>query len=122
MVIALKILLGLIGLLLLYLAVNWLFAPSKVMKQHDIQASSSTGRNYLRGDIGGILLGGGIMIFMFLYQGGERWLLPGIILISAVVLGRVLSLMMDGHSKMGVQAIVIEMVIIGLMVGIHYLS
>lgn len=92
------------------------------MKQHDIQASSSTGLNYLRGDIGGVLLAGFILLGMFLYEGGLQWLIPGVILLSCVILGRLLSLMMDGPSKMGVQAIVVELIIIGLVFFIHYLS
>ena len=122
MVLVLKILLGAIGLLLLYLALNWIFMPKKIMKQHNIEASSNTGMNYLRGDIGGILLSGFIFIGMFLFEGGHQWLIPGIILLACVILGRLLSLIMDGKSKMGVQAIVVEVIIIGLLLVIQNLE
>lgn len=92
------------------------------MKQHDIQASSSTGLNYLRGDIGGVLLAGFIFLVMFIYEGGLHWLIPGVVLLSSVILGRALSFLMDGKSKMGLQAILVEVIIIGLLLAIHNLS
>ena len=121
MLMALKVILGLIGALLLFLGGRWMFAPDKIMREHDISASSPTGKNFLRGDIGGILIAGAGMIFMFLYQ-GMQWAAPGILLISAVILGRVVSLIADGKSKQGVQAIIVELIIIGLIVGIAGLS
>lgn len=122
MLLVLQILLGLIAAILLLLAGRWLMTPDSIMKQYDIQSTSATGKNYLRGDIGGILLTGAIMLSLFLYQGSAQWLYPGVILLGAVVLGRTISLFVDGNSKKGVQAIVVELIIIGLMFGIDYLS
>jgi len=122
MLIALKVLLGLITALLLLLAGRWLLAPDAIMKEHDIQTTSATGRNYLRGDIGGILLAGGIMLILFIFQGSAQWLYPGVILLGAVVVGRTISLFADGNSKKGMQAIVVELIIIALLFGIDFLS
>ncbi len=122
MLLFLKILLGLIGILLVYLSGNWLFKPDHIMAQHDIQASSNTGKNYLRGDIGGILISGAIFIGMFLYNGGEIWMFGAIILLTSVILGRILSLIMDGTSTRGIQAIVVELIIIILILAINYLG
>ena len=122
MILFLKALLGLIGVLLLYLSANWLFNPAKIMNQHDIQASSPTGYNFLRGDIGGILLSGAIFVGLFLYQGGDHWMHAGIILLSAVILGRLISLISDGQSKQGLQAIIVEFIMIVLLLGIKYLE
>jgi len=122
MLLTLKIVLGVIGALMVFLGLNWMFNPGKMMAQHDIQSTSPTGRNYLRGDIGGLLLAGALFIFLFLYQGSDPWLYPGILLISAVILGRVTSLVVDGKSKLGIQAILVEVVIIGLLLGIDRLS
>jgi len=122
MLLLLKILLGLIGAILLYLSANWMFSPQKIMRQHDLESSSATGYNFIRGDIGGILLAGTIFIGLFLYHGREYWLYPGVIIISTVILGRVIGLIIDGHSKKGIQAIIVEVIIISLMFGIDYLS
>lgn len=92
------------------------------MKAHDIEAHSATGYNFIRGDIGGILLAGGIMIGLFLWQGPAQWLYPSVILIGSVILGRVIGLMVNGKSKKGIEAIGVEVLIISLMFGITYLS
>jgi uncharacterized membrane protein len=122
MIIALKVLLGVISLALLFLGLNWMFNTKKFMKEHDIDTSSSTGFNYLRGDIGGILMTGFIFIVMFLYQGSEYWLYPSVILIGAVIFGRITSLIADGKSIKGIQAIAVEVLIIILLFAIHAFS
>ena len=122
MLVVVKVLLGLFALLLLYLSYNWMILTAKIAKEHDIQPTSSTGYNYLSGDIGGILLGSSIMMGLYLYQGGEQWIYPILILMGAVILGRVISLLMHGNSKQGIIGIVVELIIGGLILGIHYLS
>lgn len=118
MLMALKILLGLIGGLLLFLGGRWMFAPDKIMAEHSIEAKNATGKNFLRGDIGGILIAGAGMIFAFLKTGNPVWATAGMLLIASVILGRVVSLIADGKSKQGIQAIVVEVIIIVLLVGI----
>lgn len=122
MLIVLKVLLGIISLVLLFLGLNWMFKPKKIMAEHHIDASSATGLNYLRGDIGGILMTGFIFIVMFLYQGSEYWLYPSVILICMVILGRIMSLIVDGKSIKGIQAISVEVLIIVLLFAIHEFS
>jgi len=112
MLMALKVILGLIGALLLFLGGRWMFAPDKIMAEHGIETRNATGKNFLRGDIGGLLIGGAVVIFMLLYQGVAR----------TVILGRVVSLIADGKSKQGIQAIIVELIIIGLIIGIAGMS
>ena len=122
MLITLKILLGLFFLILLFLSGSWMFAPKKIMTEHDLSSSSPTGYNFIRGDIGGVLLTGTIFISLFLYQGSDQWLWPGVIMLVCVIIGRLSGLIIDGHSKKGVQAIVVEVIIIVLLFGIRHLS
>lgn len=122
MLLALKVILGLIGALLLFLGGRWMFAPDKIMAEHGIDTRNATGKNFLRGDMGGLLIGGAIVIFMLLYQGVGQWAAPLIVLMSTVILGRVVSLISDGKSKQGIQAIIVEVIIIALIVGIAGLS
>ena len=117
MLMALKGILGVIGALLLFLGGRWTFGLDKIMKEHGIDANKNIGKSNLRGDIGGILIGGGISIFMFLYY-GNAWALPIIVLMGSVILGRVVSLISDGKSKQGMISIAVELVIIALIVGI----
>ena len=122
MLITLKILLGLFFLILLFLSFNWMFIPKKIMAQHNLNATSPTGNNFIRGDIGGILLAGAIFLGLYLYQGGDEWLWPGVILLGCVIIGRTTGLVLDGNSKKGVQAIIVEVIIIALLFGIRHFS
>ena len=121
MLLALQILLGAIGVLLLFLGGRWMFGLDKIMGEHGMSVDKNIGKSNLRGDIGGLLIGGAIFIGLFLYQ-GPRWALPIIIVMGCVILGRIVSLIADGKSKQGVISIVVELIIIGLIVGISGLS
>ena len=122
MLMVLKVILGLIGGLLLFLGGRWMFGLDKIMEEHGMEVSKNIGKSNLRGDIGGILIGGALFIFMLLYQGVERWALPIIIVMGCVILGRVVSLMADGKSKQGIISIVVELIIIALVIGIAGMS
>lgn len=92
------------------------------MAQHNLNATSSTGYNFIRGDIGGLLLAGAVFLGMYMYQGGDVWLWPGVILLGSVIIGRITGLVLDGYSKKGVQAIIVEVIIIALLFGIRHFS
>lgn len=122
MLLVLKIILGLSAVVLLLLGLIWMFKPSKIMSELQIESHSATGYNFLRGDIGGLLIAGCIFIALFLYEGPERWYLPGVILLCAVILGRLISLIADGRSLKGIQSIGAEVACLVLMTVIKYLS
>ncbi|MEE9374577.1 MAG: hypothetical protein V3V00_16090 [Saprospiraceae bacterium] len=121
MLLALKILLGLLGAVLLLLAGRWIFDTTKISREHDIQASSATGQNFLKGDIGGLLLTGAIMVALFLFH-SQDWLYPTVLLLVCVIATRIFSLLRDGYSKKSLQAITVELVLIGVLFGIQFLS
>ena len=122
MLMALKVILGLIGALLLFLGGRWMFGLDKIMREHGISADKNIGKSNLRGDIGGLLIGGAVFIFMLLYEGVEKWAFPLIIIMGLVILGRVVSLISDGKSKQGMISIAVELIIIALIVGIAGMS
>jgi len=121
MLMALKVILGLIGALLLVMGGRWMFGLDKMMAECGIDANKNIGKSNLRGDIGGILIGGAIAIFMFLYQ-GMTWALPIIVIMGSVILGRIVSLITDGKSKQGMISIAVELIIIALIVAIAGMS
>ncbi|MDG2449357.1 MAG: hypothetical protein P8M34_06950, partial [Saprospiraceae bacterium] len=51
MIIALKVILGFLGIVLLFLSGRWIFDTEKIAKEHSIQSLNATGSNYLKGDI-----------------------------------------------------------------------
>ena len=120
MLLALKIILGIIALALAFLWFNWTFNTSKMEKQFGVSATNATGKNFIKGDIGGLLGAAAIIIVLFIVQ-GDVWLLPGLILLGTVVFGRVISLIVDGYSKEGVQALTVELVLAVVILAVAYL-
>ena len=121
MLLALQVLLGFFALLLLYLSSQWAFATRKIAKEHQIEFNGTTGANYLKGDIGGVLLTGAVMAGLFLFH-DKLWFYPIVLMLICVILHRLLSLMLDGYSKQGVIAIVVELIMIALGYGIFILQ
>jgi 4-hydroxybenzoate polyprenyltransferase len=122
MVLILKVLLGLQALVLAFLWFSWTFNIDKMKDQYGIRVEGATGHNFLRGDIGGLVGSAAILIGLFLYTGNDFWLWPIVIVTAAVIFGRLISLVKDGNSKDGIQAIVFELVVIGLLFAISHLS
>ena len=118
MLLILQILLSLCALLLFYLSMQWVFKTKNIAKEHQIEYSGSTGANFLKGDIAGLLLTGSLMIPLFIFH-NKLWFFPIVLLLLCVIINRILSLIMDGHSKQGVIAIAVEVVIIGLSYAIY---
>ena len=121
MIIALKVILGFLGIVLLFLSGRWIFDTEKIAKEHSIQSLNATGSNHLKGDIGGILLAASIFIGLFLYD-GMHWMYPAIIILGCVSIVRIISLVTAGYSKQGTIAIGVELLLIGLLIGINLLS
>ncbi|MEM6376881.1 MAG: hypothetical protein AAF705_01635 [Bacteroidota bacterium] len=122
MLVFIKIILGLIGMLLFYAGIQWMFLPDNMMKRYGISTNNATGRNFVRGDIGGLLIGGATIIFVILYLGVTEWAIPVTVILGAVILGRIVSFFRDGKSVMGIIAVVLELIVIALIIGIEKLS
>ena len=121
MLIALKIILGLLGLVLLMLSLRWIFTTKSIAAEHHIDYSTATGANYLKGDIGGILLFGAAMVPLFLFH-SQSWIYPIMLLLACVIICRIISLAQEGYSKQGVIAIVVEVIMMVVSYGIFALS
>jgi len=92
-----------------------------MMEEKGFNTYKTIGKSNLRGDIGGMLIGGSIAIFLFLYQ-DIHWGAPIILLMGSIILGRVISLIVDGKCKEGWLAILVEFIVITLILGIAGLS
>jgi len=121
MLTVLKVLLGLFGIMLLLLSMRWIFGTRKIAAEHDIQYSSATGANYLKGDIGGVLLFGAGMVPLYLFH-SLSWAYPIIFLLSIVIAIRIISLIIDGKSSQGMIAIIVELLMMGVTYAIYAMS
>jgi len=103
------------------LAIRWIFATKKIASENDIDYTSSTGANFLKGDIGGLLLSGSLMVPLFLFHSLD-WVYPIVLLLASVVFARIISFITEGNSKGGVIALVVELVMIATAYGIYAMS
>ncbi len=111
---SLKIFVGCVTVVMLGLWGNWMFRTTAAMKQFHIQADDATGRNFLRADIGGVVLSMACLMVLFLVH-SNLWAYPLAIILSCLVIGRTISLITDGPSNLGLQAMFAEVVILAVM-------
>lgn len=115
----LQVLVGLISAMLAGLGGASIFAPHKMLANFAIQPDGAAGLNTVRGVIGGLFLGSlGLLVFG-LVSGQSQWFLAVAAVLGAVAVGRVVGLAADGFTKDVVPPLVLELVMVGVLVGAH---
>jgi len=84
------------------------------MEEFEVNASSATGKNFIRGDLAAVIGFIAVIITLFLVF-GSPWDLPILLLMAIMVLQRLLSFLLDGFSQVGLNAVVAETVTFGLV-------
>jgi hypothetical protein len=115
MQIALKLLVGLIGLLLGVLGVRWVFSPESAAAEFGIGLGSAAALNTARGDVGGLFIGGALLCAIGLARGEGRWLEAAALLLGCVAAGRTVGLVVDGLTATTLVSIVIELVMLAVL-------
>ncbi len=103
----LRILLGLMGLTLIYNGSLWAFFPEENFTVNEIMTNSLLGINTIKSDIGGPLMAVGLMQILFVI-GREQFLWPLVIISLSYFVVRTVSLVVDGPHAMIVTGIVIK--------------
>jgi ribonuclease Z len=111
----LRFLAGLSGLLFLALGLMLLFAPAKQSVPFAVLATGNAGLSTMRGDLGALFLGMALFTLVGAIRGLAQWLAVPAIFLSLIVLGRMLNLILDGRSREGVLAAVLEVILIALL-------
>jgi hypothetical protein len=122
MSIALKVLVGITGLLLAYLAVQWMFAPAAMAETLGLSLAGAPAFNAARGSIGGPLLGSAVLCGLGLIANEGRYLFAAAILIGCVFAGRVVGIVVDGSAPTSVTAVAVEIVMVAVLVGLGRLQ
>jgi ribonuclease Z len=112
---ALRILTGLVGLVMLAMGLTFLLAPSRLMSQFAVLASGNAGFSTVRGDLGGLFIGMAIFTLIGAIRASKKWLVVPTAFLGFIVLGRILNLLFDGRSAEGVQAVIVELVLIAVL-------
>jgi hypothetical protein len=115
MQIALKVLVGLIGLLLGVLGVRWVFAPESVAAELGIGLSGAVALNTARGDVGGLFIGGALLCGLALARGDGHPLRAAALLLGCVAAGRTVGIATDGFAPESATAIAVELAMIAVL-------
>jgi hypothetical protein len=112
MVIISRIWVAVIGLFSLFAVAQHWFDVDALVAERGIQAVGDIGRANIRADVGGIFIGIGLFAIIAAARQDRTWLLAAILLTSGALLGRFVSVAIDGYSPrvgspMAVEAIVI---------------
>ncbi len=122
MSIALKVLVGITGLLLAYLAVQWMFTPAAMAGTLGVTLGGAPAFNAARGSIGGPLLGSAVLCGVGLVTNQGRYLFAAAILIGCVFVGRMIGIVLDGSTQTSVTAVSVEAVMIAALVALGRLQ
>lgn len=116
---AARILVSLVTLALLGLGLRTLFTPRAMLDNFAVDPRGAAGLNTIRGVIGGLFLAAVAMLLTGLLTGQGPWLLAVAMLLGAVAVGRVVGLVADGPTKAVVPPLIVEVVMVGVLVGAH---
>lgn len=115
MTMVLKGLVALIALLLGVLGLRWVFAPVGAAAELGIALDGPLALNTVRGDIGGLFIGGAILCGIGLARGDGRPLRAAALLLACVAVGRMIGVASDGFVPQAGVAIAVELAMVALL-------
>ena len=115
MAIALKVLVGLIGLLLGSFGIQWMFSPETIAGSQGITLGSIEALNNARGDLGGMFLAGTVLCGLGLFTRDGRWLQALAVLLGCIATGRLVGMIGDGFAQSSLVPMIVELAMIGAL-------
>jgi len=107
----LRYLCAFVGLFFLALGLMFLFSPGGQTLQFALLPSGNAGLSTMRGDMAGLFLGMALFSILGAIRGSSRLLAIPASFLGFIILGRLLSLMLDGRSGTGAQSMLIEVLL-----------
>lgn len=112
--IALRILAGLINLMMLWNALQFLFRPAAATAGLEMDLLTGAGASTQLGDIGGFFLAGAVILGLGQRHGQSHWFYPAIILFCSAAAMRTL-VAVAGHADFLPQFIIPEIVMAAIL-------
>jgi len=112
----LKVLVGLVGVLLALIGLQWMFTPGSVAEQFGLTLTGLPGSSTARADLGGLFVACGAMCFIGLRAGGGAWLRAVAVIMVCIAVGRSIGLIADGFDARMLAFTVLELVMAVLLV------
>lgn len=108
-------LVGLVGLLMVAIALRIWTQPQVFAATLGLGADSLVGVASLRADLGGFFGGGGIFALLAALRADRRWLAPALILLGLALTGRVISFVASGGGVPQVPPMIVEALLIAIL-------
>jgi hypothetical protein len=119
MIIITRILVAVIGLLaLLGVGQHW-FDLDAVAAQRGMQAVGDIGRANLRADVGGLFLGISCLTLFAAVRQHQGAILAAAVLLGATLIGRLVSVAIDGYSAAVAPPMVVEAILIAILLFVY---
>lgn len=112
-----RLLAGLIGLFFLALGIGFMAFPDTFATGFSVQPAYVPGLNAIRGNFGGLFLGMGLFCLVGAMAGRSRWLIVPVIFVILIMVGRLISLGLDGFSEAGTQSLKMEALFVVVLAG-----
>ena len=112
----LKILVGVIGVLLALIGLQWMFTPGSAAEQFGLTLSGLSGLSTARADLGGLFVASAAMCFLGLRPGAGAWLHAVAVVMVCIAVGRAIGLVVDGFQVGTLAVTVLELVMAGVLV------
>lgn len=109
-----RILVGLIGCLSALSVFQHWFNLDSLVADRGLRAIGDIGRANVRADVGGMFLGIALFSLIAAVKQSAGWLLAAMGLAGSALLGRVVSIALDGSSSRVISPILVEVVVIGI--------
>jgi hypothetical protein len=116
-----RILVGLIGLLSLFPAAQHWFGIEALVNERGLQAISDIGRANMRADVGGMFLGIGLFAIIAAWKEDRIWLTATILLVGGALLGRFISIAIDGYTLRVGAPMLVEAIVIAIFAFAYWL-
>lgn len=105
---SIKVLAIIASLPLLGLGFAAMFSPNSMLELFDLTPKGIYGYNTIRADLGGLLIGSGLMIWIGLFKQQKIWFNAVIFIMALLLFGRLLSTIVDGWTNASFPAIGVE--------------
>ncbi|MDH4091753.1 MAG: DUF4345 domain-containing protein [Cyclobacteriaceae bacterium] len=110
-----KILVVISSIPLFVLGVRAMFAPMTTFELFDLDPRGVFGMNNIRADLGGMLIASALMILIGLWRQNHTWFFATILMMSTLLVGRIISFIVDGWTSAAIPAVVVEIFVIGVL-------
>lgn len=116
---AMQILIGLVGLFNILIGLSFLFNPAKMAADFALSPLGAQGMATMRADFSAFFLTGAIFSLIGAWRADRRPLMVPLMLLSLALLGRFVSIVLDGTAPTTVPPMIVEAAMIALL-GLAY--